>query len=401
MCKTLAINLFAGAALVSAVTMTEAATAECAEASGPHGSSVSAILDSKGKHLGHGRLMVLGTAHLAQTFDAETFDSSWMDGLIDVLAAFGPDKIGIEVLPPRDLHAVAETGIFRNFAEPAKPWRDIADRYLERFEAPASSVRVETGLDWAEARTVQHELFMKASEDDLTHAERRKLIATSLVAYDLYTAILNWDALPDQAQIADDGLTETAIQHLDQSLERHGEVIEIAVRLGNRLGLYRLDPIDDQIGQSVQTLAEFQKIDSTLSDSGMREELRETFESERAEAMAAVKENGDLLPLYRYMNADGYGELDIHTQWGTFVDERMDAALGQARIARREVRDLSISANIREVHARRPDADMLVIIGGSHKAFVESYLRDMTTLDIVQLEDMIHCLEQQKTTSDQ
>lgn len=356
---------------------------------GAHGISISERLDGHAAHLDSGRVMVLGSPHLAQVYEAGEFDPGWLDGLIDALENFGPDMITIEMIPPRAIHATNELGVFRNFHDPAEAWRELVNQHLAGLVEVATSVREESGLSWAEARTRQHELFGHAASGSLEPAKRRELAAMSMAAYDPYTALLHWDGLPGEERIASDGISDAAIEYLDARVDSPNETVSIGIRLANRIGLHRLDPVDAQIAQSVQRLEEFQRFEQVMEESGLREELTATFEEARAPLLEAVETDNDLLALYQWYNSPDYSRLDLDTQWGAYVSERMDTDLAGKRIARREARDLTIAANIREVHARNPGADVLVIIGASHKAFLESYLSDLTRLELVQLKDFI------------
>jgi|SRR5699024_3573858 len=78
-----------------------------------------------------------------------------------------------------------------------------------------------------------------------------------------------------------------------------------------------------------------------------------------------------LFPLYQFMNSPAYVKQDKKIQWrNIFLEtEEFNKVLRQ-QLALWEVRNLGIAANIRKASAHKPGGRVLVIIGGSHKAFL-------------------------------
>ncbi|HLR31473.1 MAG TPA: DUF5694 domain-containing protein [Fodinibius sp.] len=78
-----------------------------------------------------------------------------------------------------------------------------------------------------------------------------------------------------------------------------------------------------------------------------------------------------LFPLYQFMNSPAYVKQDKKIQWrNIFLEtEEFNKVLRQ-QLALWEVRNLGIAANIRKPSAHKPGGRVLVIIGGSHKAFL-------------------------------
>jgi len=261
--------------------------------------------------------------------------------------------------------------------------------FVSGVVARAEAVREHSGMGWAEARQNQRELLEKAESGALDDEERRALVAASLAAYDYQTAVLHWAHLDPSARESGQGVDEDSVDALNKALGASNEAIQIGVRLAAELGLQRIYQIDDQLSLGIQSMQEHQALQQSLQESGIQEDFMAVYENATASAMEQFREENDLLPLYRRLNSKEYSALDIGAQWAAFFDERLDEELARTRMARREVRDLSIAANIREASARYPGQDVLVVIGASHRPFLESYLSDMTDLEIIQLEQLL------------
>lgn len=343
---------------------------------------ISDVLSEETARVDSGRLLVLGSPHLAQEFE-DDFDPEWLDGLNEVLVDFSPEVIAVEVLRPQDILTK------RHLDDQREDWDRVLDMFVSGVISRAETVRENTDMSWAEARQDQRELLEKAEAGTLDSEQRRELIAASLAAYDYHTGLLHWAHLDESERTAEQGLTEDIVDSLDNGLDSPNESIQIGVLLAAELGLQRVHQIDDQLSLGVQTMEEHQRLQESLQESGILEEVMEIYEDATAEAMEQSQEKDDLLPLYRRYNSDTFSQLDIGTQWAAFFDERLDEDLARTRMARREVRDLSIAANVREASARYPGQDVLVVIGASHRPFLESYLSDMTDLEIIQLKELL------------
>lgn len=329
-----------------------------------------------------GRLMVLGSPHLAQEF-GEEFEHQWLDELLSGLEAFEPAVVAIEILRPEDIHAM------RNFSDRPDDWEMVLDQFAGRIVTTADTVREELDLDWGEARRRQAELVGEFDAIRDEAEKRRKLALVSFAAYDYHTGLLHWGALPEDQREEDADLDEDTVQALNAGVDSANEAVSIGVNLARELDHARVYPVDDQKSLAIQDMAEHQRIEQMMSESSLRAEVMEIYEELQAEAMEASMDAENLLPLYGLLNSAEYMRRDLGAQWAAFFDERMDEDLGRTRMARREVRDLSIAANLREATARHPGEDALVIIGSSHKAFLESYLQDMSDLDLIQPQEYI------------
>lgn len=132
---------------------------------------------------------------------------------------------------------------------------------------------------------------------------------------------------------------------------------------------------------------------ATVEATGLLEPLMERYGELSDVPRDAGIEAGDLLPYFLHLNSTAYQEADLGGQWAIFLEVGVDPLLGRARVARREVRDLRIATHIRWVTARHPGSRVLVLIGASHKPFLESFLSQMYDIELVQLSEFVRATE--------
>jgi pheromone shutdown protein TraB len=87
--------------------------------------------------------------------------------------------------------------------------------------------------------------------------------------------------------------------------------------------------------------------------------------------------------MYRALNAAGAGEQVFHSDFGAALEEPSPQRYGRIYAGAWETRNLRMAANIREVMAARPGMRMLVIVGASHKAYLDAYLNQMHDVSII------------------
>ena len=96
----------------------------------------------------------------------------------------------------------------------------------------------------------------------------------------------------------------------------------------------------------------------------------------------------NLLPLYEYINSPEYVKEDVAVQWDIFLKTNLPSGLDRTRLALWEVRNLNIASHIRKASALHPGQKVLVIIGASHKYFLDTYLSEMRDVEVLQLLDI-------------
>jgi pheromone shutdown protein TraB len=77
---------------------------------------------------------------------------------------------------------------------------------------------------------------------------------------------------------------------------------------------------------------------------------------------------------------------DYNAQWEIWLNTNFDSGSGRARFALWEMRNLQIAANILNVVSCHSGERILVIIGSSHKGFLERYLKQMKDIELLEYE---------------
>lgn len=340
---------------------------------------VSEVLGPRVPEAERTRVMILGSWHLREI--QGEFEPEMVDGLIRVLKEFAPDLVAVESRRPEDIAAMKALG---------GPYDRVLAQYAASISERGERVRARLGITRQDAVQRQEALLAANREvGGLSEDDRLDLVLHSVAAYDHYTALLQWSYLdPDQRASAErmpDGLAES----LDQNLELADESVSIGLRLAHELGHPKLHPIDEQMSEAIQSLEESQALMAAWEETGIMDRVMATYEEILDEPLDRAVESGDLLPFYLYLNSPDYQVADLEGQWAPFLEEGVDPVHGRTRLARREVRDLRIAANIRQIAARHPGSKVLVVIGASHKSFLESYLAPMMDMEFVQLSELV------------
>ncbi|MBA7708780.1 hypothetical protein ES703_117684 [subsurface metagenome] len=154
------------------------------------------------------------------------------------------------------------------------------------------------------------------------------------------------------------------------------------------MGLDRIEYVDDHHDKEIfleiasKLMAEIQNNSEYLSIQN------DSFYKKSQQRLQDAVKKGDLLPYYIYMNSLEYGARDMELQWNLWFRTKLQSGLDRSRMALWEVRNLNISSHIRRATALHPGERLLVIIGASHKPFLETYLNQMVDIKLVQLRDV-------------
>lgn len=321
-------------------------------------------------------VLVLGTPHLSTLGDR--FEGELLEPLLERLAAYAPDAIGLESIPPAALADML-----------ARPeFEDVVQQFAGERAHWGRAMQRELGLPWREAADSADALLEKDGASGLSPAERQRLIRFLLAAYDDLSALLHWSYLPEDVSGADPAVPDSVRTWLSEQARSANERNTIGVELARRLGLRRLLYIDDHHDKDlfldiapslVEELNQNETYASVLGDPFIAD-TEERFE----QAVAA----GDLLPFYRFINTPEYGSRDAALQWDVWLRTGLESRLDRTRLALWEVRNLNMASHIRRATATTPGGHLLVVVGNGHRPFLESYLTLMSDLRLVRLDDL-------------
>lgn len=309
-------------------------------------------------------VMVLGTPHLRGLPDS--FQPTDLAPLIERLARFRPAMVAIEVL------SGPQCDQLRRY--PAR-YKDTVEGYCWD-PAPA---RAATGLD-VPAATAAVERALAGWLATPSAGQRRHLAALFLASGDRFSALVQWLRLPAAERRAGDGVDATLAALLDKLVTRRGEDALIAAPLAARLGLERLVPMDDHSADAPAT--DEAGYEAAISKAWDNPATKQRMAADKA-AEAKLGTSAGLLDLYRALNDRGQGRLAFDSDFGAAMNEPSAARFGRGYLGYWETRNLRMAANIREAIGAKPGGRVLVIVGASHKGYLEAYLHQMHDVRLI------------------
>jgi hypothetical protein len=186
--------------------------------------------------------------------------------------------------------------------------------------------------------------------------------------------------LPAGERRAGDGLPDSLVELLNKFVQRRDESYQIAAVLAARGGHDRVYPIDDQTAASpdgdmkAYAAAIMKAWDNPFNAAAKRE-------SDALQSKLNTPE--DVLSMYHAYNAAGKGEQTFRSDFGAALEEPSPQHFGRGYVGYWETRNLRMASNIRDAMTARPGMRMLVVVGASHKAYLEAYLDQMHDVRIV------------------
>jgi hypothetical protein len=318
-------------------------------------------------------VMVLGTAHLAQL--PAPFQPSSLAALNARLLAWNPGIVAIESL------SGAQCANLRQF--PTR-FQDSIAKYCWD-PAPA---RAATGLD-VPAATAELDRLLRSWPTAPTPAQRRRLAALFLAGGEPASALVQWLRLPASERHAGDGLDATLIALLNapQSVRgKGGEDMLIAAPLAAAAGLERVIAMDDHTSIALET-----------DDEGAGKAVASAWDNPvNAGRLAAYKrllgglgDTAGVMTLYRALNEPAQARIIFDSDFGAALEEGSPQQFGRGYVTYWETRNLRMASNIREAIGDKPGSRTLVLVGISHKWYLEAYLNQMHDVRIVSTDQVL------------
>jgi hypothetical protein len=328
------------------------------------------------------QLLILGTPHLRSY--KEDFDHGVLEGLLKALENYHPDLIAIESASPlfvRDMFNAGDLNI--------EILKDIGGFRASEF---GKSVRESLDVDWFGAKERVKELLGKvetASLDSEIIELRKKLILNYLAMNDMYSALLQWSYLPEDQRTDFDRMDKEILDYFAEHANSPNENVSIGIALAKKLNHQRIYAINDHRDKE-----DFVEVADRLSKMFAENEyLKKQPWKPLLDEMSGRQEKaygaGNLLPFYLWMNSDEYAHKDLNSQWQILFEANLPDKMAQIRLAFWDVRNFGIASNIRRAMAMHPGNKMLVIIGASHKIFIDALFAECMDVKIAQLKDFV------------
>jgi hypothetical protein len=309
-------------------------------------------------------VLVLGTPHLSQLSAA--LQGASLRLLNERLAAWSPRIIAIEAL------SGPQCAFLRQYPH---RYKDSVESYCWD-PAPA---RAATGLD-VPAATAQAEHLLASWPAAPTPAQRRHLAALFLAGGEPASALVQWLRLPAAERHAGDGLDATLAALLDKLRDRRSEDTLIAAPVAAALGLERVLPMDDHTADKVLE-------DEKRYGEALQKVWNNAGGARRKQVDAGIKARLDtpegVMSMYRGFNDPSYARLVFDSDFGAALEDTSPQQFGRNYVGYWETRNLRMAANIRDAIGQQPGGRTLIIVGVSHKWYLEAYLNQMHDVRIV------------------
>lgn len=321
-------------------------------------------------------VLILGTYHLAQI---DNFQTEMLDPLVNKLDAANFNVVAIENMP---LQTITDIDSREDRAFTA-----LINKIGTKRLNFAREMQEKLNVSRVQADSMVNRLM---DERDMSQTTTRTYIQHLIAAGDLNSAAMMYDRAAQQTKDQIKRNLSADLQaELFKILKSKNEINQIAIRLADLEGLKKLFYIDDLQDESIllkyypDFIKDYQA-NATRVDSLMDKSVVEDI----AFAKARSKKQKNLMPLYRYLNSENYMKHDFVGQWEIWFKTNFESKSDLARYYLWEMRNLSIAANILKVIARNPGKKILVVIGASHKSFLEKYLSRVSHVNLLTFNDL-------------
>lgn len=315
-------------------------------------------------------VLVLGTPHL--THLPAAFQPAGLRILNERLLDWKPRIIAIEML------SGPQCAFMRQYRQ---RYQETVATYC-RDPAPAQAA---TGLD-VPAATAEIDRLLASWPAAPTPSQRRHLAAVFLAGGEPISALVQWLRQPEAERHAGDGLDATLVAALEKLRNGRGEDALIAAPLAAALGLERVYGMDDHTADAPDADPKaYGEAIMKAWDNPATTKLREIDKQLRGN----LADSEGVMALYRAFNAASRHRILYDSDFGAALKEGSLQQFGRGYVAYWETRNLRMASNIREAIGNLPGSRTLVIVGASHKGYLEAYLNQMHDVHIVSSDQVL------------
>lgn len=315
-------------------------------------------------------VVVLGTAHLNGMKDV--LPKEHLNLLLDKLANFSPDIIAIE----------SQSGIACNVL---KDYQAVYGDTWENYCWDPSATLASLNVTPAQALKKAYQL-MDLPKNQINPVKRREMATYFYAAGWSDSATLQWLQLSEHERKATDGVTEQLKEWLDKRISSSNETVSIAAKLGARLGLNYLHPMDDHTADIVYHNAK-NEMWSVIQAVWKRESKQKFAYKSKEKTLLGSPEGA--LSYFRFINTPSSQQFTIDADFGAVARQTDNGNIARRYLSWWQTRGLRMAANVVEATAFNPSAKVLVLVGSSHKAYFDAYLNQMHDFNIVSVESVL------------
>lgn len=320
------------------------------------------------------RVMVVGSYHLSNV--TTPLNASSLQSVVNTIDKFNPTAIGVESLRPQDIITMINSG---------DTYQDVTTGFVgSAFIKLARATQEQLGIT---ANQAIQQLEALTAQSDLSEEQRARAVSLAIASYNKYVALLHWQRL--NIPIGSDVISPEINRYLEQLAKQNNEINHLASPLASAADIETLYPIDDHLDKDIYPRVVAQLMDSYKASEYAVEFANSEYVSKPIALAAEAEKTGDWLSLYAWMNSEEYISQTLDKEWRMFIDKDLDVNPALARVALWEVRNLNMASNIMRVVASNVGGNIVIIVGASHKAFLDQYLENMIGVSVVQFSDYL------------
>ncbi|UOQ68930.1 DUF5694 domain-containing protein [Hymenobacter volaticus] len=322
------------------------------------------------------QVMIFGIGHL-DTAPA-SFQVAWLEPVLCRLRTYKPDLILTEAMSGEQIMGL----------EAYAAYHGTANQYAGPTLAMAKAAQADLHLTAAQALVQANELSEKGN---LTPADRRRLAGLFVAAAEPLSATVQWLRLPMAERIGADGISPALAKQVTLFANMRNEMSSMAARLAADLGLERVYGAGDHASDVTQP--DFAALKAAVSaESGQVDLFNHNTPEFRAVPEEALKmaTAAEVMPALKWKNSPRFAELDADAQWLSMLRSEKMGRVGRQRVAAWEAQNLRMAVAIREATAPIAGGRALLIVGASHKPFLEAYLRTFTDVELVSVPALLN-----------
>lgn len=319
-------------------------------------------------------ILILGTPHLAQM---KNFRPNMLGKVIQKLDSMQFDAICVENMSGQLLNDIKSRNDSAFF-------NVINGRWGGNRITLADTIQKTLGISFNSAQQRIEKLLKK---ENLSILERKELIHCFIASSDLASASLQYRYIKEKTGLFTSDMDKYLVDNLEKESRSKNEVYTLALNLAYNRQLNVIEAVNDFQDEALlfkhfpDFLQDYKKhanYFSLISNQPVYKKAKEL-------TISGINLN-NLSELYLFLNCREYIEQDFNSQWRIWLTTNFPSGSDRARYSLWEMRNLQISANILRVSAFYPQKRILVIIGSSHKGFIEKYLNQISDLELLKYE---------------
>lgn len=322
------------------------------------------------------QVMVLGISHLDAA--SSKFQTAWLEPLLCRLRSYNPQVILTEALPGEQVMGL----------DAYSAYHGDAGKYAGPTLEMAKTAQAELHLSAAQALVKADSLARKGR---LNPAERRQLAVLFVAAAEPFSATVQWMRLDTANRIAQDGVSTSLAKRLTRFTQLRSELTSIAARLAADVGLERMYGAGDH-ATDIALPDNKAMQDAVNAEPDLKDLFNHNTAAFHANPVDTMKLSvaSQVMPVFKWKNSTRFAELDADAQWFSMLRSIKMGRVGRQRVAAWEAQNLQMAVAIREATAPIAGGRALLVVGASHKPFIEAYLRMFTDIEIVSVPDLLN-----------